>query len=129
MCGTHLDGLIDRFLEDHRESEGGYAKITSEDISLLREIVQWLIELKCDSDPDGDLPIEFEVVNRRTHERMYYGQVPYRESYDPEDEQERIPFMEMVRVLQMNLNIAASRLDNELNVEYIREIRKQKESQ
>ena len=117
---SHLDGLIDHFLGDHRESKGGYAEITHEDIKELHEIVRELIELKCDRDPDGDLPIEFEIVNRRTHERMNYGQVPYRESYDPEDEQERIPFMEMVRVLQMNLNIAASRLDNELNVEYHR---------
>lgn len=122
---SHLSGLIDRFLEDHRESDGGYAKITTEDIHLLYEIVRELIELKCDEDPDGDLPIEFEIVNRRTHESMHYGQVPYR---DGTDDQDPIPFIEMVRILQMNLNIAANRLDNEFSVEYHRETVKQKKA-
>jgi hypothetical protein len=117
---SHLDGLIDRFLEDHRESDGGYAKVTTEDIRELHEIVQWLIELKCDTDPDGDLPIEFEIVNRRTHERMHYGQVPYRDG----ETGESIPFLEMMRILQMNLNIAANRLDTEFSVEYHREQQK-----
>jgi len=117
-----LTDLIGHFLEDHRESDGGYAKITPVDIQLLHAIVQMLIERKCERDPDGDLPIEFKIVNRRTHERMHYGQVPY---HDGSDGQESIPFMEMMRVLQMNLNIAASRLDNELNVEYIHRRRAQ----
>lgn len=116
---AHLDQLIDHFLEDHRESDGGYAKVTTDDIHLLYKIIRELIDIKCDRDPDGDFPIEFEIVNRRTHESMHYGQVPYR---DPICEgQDSIPFMEMVRVLQMNLNIAASRLDNEFSVEYHRE--------
>lgn len=114
---SHLDNLIDHFLEDHRESDGGYAKITTEDIHLLYEIIRELIDIKCDRDPDGDLPIEFEIVNRRTHERMHYGQVPYRDGIG---DGEPIPFMEMVRVLQMNLNIAASRLDIELQMEHVK---------
>lgn len=118
-----LDSLIDRFLEDHRESEGGYAKVTTEDIHLLYEIIRELIELKCDKDPDGDLPIEFEIVNLRTHEPMHYGQVPYRDIYD---EKEPVPFIERVRVLQMNLNIAASRLNNEFDVEYHRYLRRER---
>jgi len=112
---SQLTDLIGRFLKDYRESKGGYAEITTEDIHLLYGIMRELIERKCERDPDGDLPIEFEIVNRRTHEPMHYGQVPYRDGQDP------IPFIEMVRVLQMNLNIAANRLDTELNVEYHRQ--------
>jgi len=124
---SHLDGLIDRFLEDHRESDGGYAKVTTEDIHLLYEIVRELIAFKCEEDPDGDLPIEFEIVNRRTHEPMHYGQVPYRDGID--GCREPIPFMEMMRILQMNLSIAASRLDNEFQVEYGRQCSRQKKAE
>jgi hypothetical protein len=119
---SHLDGLIDRFLEDHRESDGGYAKITPKDIQELREIVQWLIELKCSEDPDGDLPIDFVIVNRRTHERMHYAPVPYRDGAEGDDDP--IPFIEMVRILHMNLSIASDRLDNEFKVEFHRDRRK-----
>ena len=70
--------------------------------------------------PDGDMPIEFEIVNRRTHEPMHYGPVPYRHGGIGNSP---IPFIEMVQVLQMNLNIAANRLDTELQIECSRQRR------
>lgn len=121
---SHLDSLIDSFLEDHRESDGGYAKITPEDIQELHEIVRELIELKCDKDPDGDLPIEFEIVNRRTHESMQYAPVPYRNGEDGDGDP--TPFMEMLRTLVLNMNISTSRVDNEFSVEYHRELQRQR---
>ena len=122
---SHLTNLIGHFLQDRRESDGGFAKITRGDINLLGAIVEILIERKCERDPDGDLPIEFEIVNRRTHEPMHYGPVPYRDGTDGESP---VPFMEMVRILQRNLNIAISRLDNELDVENSRQRRSDERS-
>jgi len=119
---SHLTNLIGHFLKDRRESDGGFAKITQGDINLLYEIVELLVERKCERDPDGDMPIEFEIVNRRTHEPMHYGPVPYR---DGTEDRDSVPFIEMVQVLQMNLNIAASRLDTELKIECSRQRRAQ----
>lgn len=110
-----LDNMIDRFLEDRRESHrGGWAKITPEDVTLLREIVHELIELKCELSADGDLPIEVKLVNRRTHERMHYSPVPYREQRDDRGATTIIPFQDMLRVLTGHVSMAASRLDTEV---------------
>ncbi len=108
-----LDNMIDRFLEDRRESHhGGWAKITPEDVTLLREIVHELIELKCELDADGDLPIEVHLVNRRTHERIHHSAPPYKEQEDYE-----ISHSDLMRVLTGNLMSAASRLDTEVQCE------------
>jgi len=121
---SHLNGLIDRFLEDHRESlGGGWAEITPEDINDLYEIIRELIDLKCDKDADGDFPIQVKIVNRRTHEHLHYDAVPYREQRTEDNEVEReVPFMDMLRVLMMNLNMASNRLDTEVRVQQHREI-------
>ena len=94
---AQLDALIDLFLAEHRESDGGYARITPGDLDLLHDIIRELIELKCDEDPDGDRPIEFTIVNRRTHEPMHYAPVPYRDG--GEDGPDVIEDIEMLRVL------------------------------
>jgi hypothetical protein len=73
--------------------------------------------------PGWDLPIEFEIVNRLTHEPMHYGQVPYR---DGEDGKSTIPFLERMRVIMMNMSIATHRVDNEFNIEYHRQLRETK---
>jgi len=107
--------MIDRFLEDRRESHrGGWAKVTPEDVTLLREIVHELIELKCELDADGDLPIEVNLVNRRTHERLHYSAVPYREQRKDDGSVEIIPFPDMLRVLTGHVSMAADRLNTEV---------------
>jgi hypothetical protein len=58
-------------------SKGGYAKVSDADLEELEELVQTLIETRWGRDPDGDLPIEFTLVNRTTHERLQYFPVPY----------------------------------------------------
>ena len=106
-----LVNMIDQFLENHRESHrGGWAKITPADVSQLREIVHELIELKCDKDADGDLPIEVHLVNRRTHERMHYRPYPY-PAFDRPDE---YSFHDRLRILVGNLHTATTRLDTEV---------------
>jgi hypothetical protein len=110
-----LDNMIDEFLEDRRQSHrGGWAKITPEDVSLLRDIVAKLITLKCEKDADGGHPIEVHLVNRRTHERMHYSPVPYREQQKDDGTVELIPFQAMLRVLSGHVQVAASRLNTEV---------------
>jgi hypothetical protein len=78
-----LRDKIEGFLSARRRSRGGWAEVTSKDVEDLGEIVYDLIALKCDSDPDGDLPIEVEIINRRTHMRSHFEPVPY--EYDKPD--------------------------------------------
>ncbi len=72
------DVLIERFLANYRESDGGYADITGGDVALLREIIQELIEAKCARDCSGHLPLQVKVINRKTHESIPYVAVPHR---------------------------------------------------
>lgn len=114
---TALDNMIVEFLEDHRESHrGGWARITPRDVTLLRDIIDQLVKLKCEKDADGDYPIEVRVVNRRTHERMHYSPVPYREQQKDNGTVKLIPFQDMLRVLSGHVQLAASRLDTEIQL-------------
>ena len=110
-----LGDLIDSFLEDRRESfGGGWAQITPEDVDQLREIIRWLIELKCDRDADGDLPIECKLVNRRTHERLHYYPIPYREQRnDDGNVGHTYTRMELMHLMLSNLSHASDRLTTE----------------
>ncbi|MHC4188403.1 MAG: hypothetical protein ACYSUB_01800 [Planctomycetota bacterium] len=111
-----LDSLINRFLDDRRKSDGsGWACITSEDMDTLREIIHELIELKCEPDADGDYPIEFKLINRRTHERMCYRPLPYRRQQN-----DTVSHAELMRILTANLRLAADSLTVEVNGEEIR---------
>lgn len=108
MFTSHLDNLINSFLKHHRESDDGWAEITPEDMSLLWDIIRELIKLKCSQDADGDLPIEFKLVNRMTHENLQFDPVPYREEVSHE---------QIMRILMRNLNIAHNRLDSEYRIQ------------
>jgi len=81
-----MDKLFDKirkFLADHRESEdGGWARVTKEDRGLLHQIVLTLIELKFDRDPDGDLPVEFDLVNRNAGYMPPFQYIPYHTAND-----------------------------------------------
>lgn len=74
-----LHDKIDAFLSKRRRSSrgGGWAEVEDKDIEDLREIAETLISLKCETDADGDYPIEIEITNRRTHMRSHFQPVPY----------------------------------------------------
>lgn len=59
MIEKSLQDRIEAFLSTRRESDGGWAKITPDDVHLLSEIVHRLIEAKCEPDADGDYPLRF----------------------------------------------------------------------
>lgn len=63
MIEEHLQDKIEVFLSTRRESNGGWAKVTSDDTRLLCEIIHSLIEAKCEPDADGSYPLRFYLVD------------------------------------------------------------------
>ena len=72
-----LDKLIDKFLAERRKSDGGWAPVTERDLGQLYIIVEKIIGMKWGQDPDGDLPIEWKIIDRTRFERLHYFPVPY----------------------------------------------------
>jgi hypothetical protein len=73
-----LNAAINEFLKERRESKGGgWAAIEPEDIDQLHEILARLVLLRCAEDADGDLPIEWNLIDRRRYEPMHFDAVPY----------------------------------------------------
>jgi hypothetical protein len=68
---------IDKFLVERRRSTGGWAEVRPEDITALHKILDMLLERKFEKDPDGDLPIEYCIVDRTRFERLSYEATPY----------------------------------------------------
>ena len=109
-----LKKKIDDFLKPRRRSDGGgWAKITTDDVTQLEDIVQALIKAKCHPDDDGDRPIEFMIINRRTHHSMPYCALPYdawiRGHHDDEDDLPQQPTDDEIMDLAMlNLELATN---------------------
>ncbi len=99
-----LDTAIDIFLRDYREAEtgGGYAKVTWEDFHQLHEIINRLVELKCQTDADGDRPMWVHLTNRRVHVPNFYTDVPY---------DHKSPSKEVLQALLSNLETASGQMD------------------
>lgn len=99
--------LIDDFLQEKRKAVGsGWAEIVPEDIDALERIVNALIKAKCESDFDGDYPIECAFVNRRLHEPLsqpFLIRYDYQIKDDPEE-------------MADNLDLAFANLVSAMNV-------------
>jgi len=76
MKKSLLDKLA-KFWTEKRKSTGGWAEVRTEDMRQLADIIYELIERKWERDPDGDLPIEVQIVDRTRFERTAYAPVPY----------------------------------------------------
>ena len=72
-----LDKRINEFLTDRRMGDGGWAPVTERDLNQLCAIIDWLIKMKWETDPDGDFPINWKVIDRTRFEPMHYHPVPY----------------------------------------------------
>ena len=77
---------IDSFLGRRRLSDGGYAPVLPVDLDELDSILKLLISLKWQEDPDGDVPIEFVIVNRHRFQRRGYLNLPYVHKVIPDGE-------------------------------------------
>lgn len=100
-----IDCALSDLLSERRESRGGYAPITRQDMRDFARLIHHVIEAKWERDPDGDLPIEVVIVNRNTHYRMYYQRVPYAHEEDAD-------LMLIFRRLRTNVSIAWGDLDS-----------------
>ena len=56
------------FLAEHRDSDGGWAPVTEQDLVQLDAIICLLIEAKWSPDTDGDRPISYRIVDRTREE-------------------------------------------------------------
>ena len=97
---------IHGWLNHVRLSEGGRAKITDDDVDELYDIIDGLIHLKCQKDPDGDLPIEFGLIDRTKFEPMHFRPVLY--DFDVGTLEERF---QILMGHWSNLSVATGRFD------------------
>jgi len=106
-----LDRLIDRFLAERRESDaGGWAPVTLADIERLHIILNKIIRMKWGADPDGDRPINWQLIDRTKFEPMHYDPVPY------EHQVEGAAKFERLGIVMRNARLANSELDTTLRL-------------
>ena len=104
-----LHEKIDNFLKNRRESYGGWAEITDQDITDLRGIISLLIEEKCERDSDGDLPIEYILINRIKEYLPYFHPI----QYDDDTSDQLFAVMEQK---YFNLSLAQNDFDNTMRI-------------
>ena len=101
-----IDRMIDRYLARRMPNEDGrYAKVTEADLGLLHEIVYALLSRKYESDGEGDLPVELQLIDRSQYERAIELRIPY--IHRAESQAERL---EIISRLATNAKVAADRL-------------------
>lgn len=112
---------IEDFLKEPRTSNGGWVEVTAKDMTKLEKVCTQLREAKCSRDPDGDIPIEFDLVNRCTHERRHWFQTQYLHKLkDDELPQE-------IKLRMVNLKMAMESLESAMRDDSIRtEFKKRK---
>lgn len=83
MRRTEIDEVVKLITDwaiDQKVSKGGYAPVELQEIHDLNYIILKLLELKYERDPDGDLPVDFELVDRTRHYNPFFnsfGQLEY----------------------------------------------------
>lgn len=116
---SHLDSLIEQFLEDRREYDrdqfflrkGPWPPVEREDLHQLAEIINELIKLKWECDDDGDLPIQFDLLDRNKYQVSHYFKVP--KWFDLETKEEMWPSLYAANT---NVAIAQEELDRVVKV-------------
>ena len=96
---------IEAFLDEPRSSNGGYAKITDQDVVDLKDIINMLIDAKCETDPDGDLPLQVKVVNLTTHQSTHFMALPHH--HDTEKSKD---LKDVLSIASMNASIAVDQV-------------------
>jgi hypothetical protein len=71
----------------------GFPRVEEKEMEVLKDLLRTIIELKYETDGDGDLPIEF-VLNDRTRFRPFHvSPIPYSHKVDPEDLDTRLAIL------------------------------------
>lgn len=101
-----IDSTLDKLLAERRKSDSSYAPVTDEDWKLLHRLINDILHAKFESDADGDLPVEYDLVNRHTHQRNQYLPVEYASENKTTQE-----ILDIVRRLAYNVEAAARGMD------------------
>lgn len=91
-----------------KASDGGYAPVEPKELDELRDIIDALIELKYESDVDGDRPVEVMLVDRTRYERPFVLPIPYTHSKRPEDGKSELELLQTAAENHMTIAKVAS---------------------
>ena len=111
LAPDDLGQMIEAFLAERRESDGGWAPVEPRDLSQLANIISKLICAKWGPDEDGDRPICVELTDRTKYEPSPFLPVPYFTPRPTPEELHRI-----IRRHAGNARAALSRLEVALRV-------------
>jgi hypothetical protein len=103
-----LDDKLDAFFAERVESkQGGWAEVSYEDQAEIILLFDAILRAKYEADADGDLPIEFKIINRNFCQRMHFCPQPYPRLAG--DDIKKI--IAQLRTANMNLGIAQGEVD------------------
>lgn len=77
MTRATLNKRIDAFLKDQKKSTGGYAPVDPTEIDALHVILNELLALKYQKDPDGDLPVRASLTDLTRYQAPYFPSIPH----------------------------------------------------
>jgi hypothetical protein len=72
-----LTTMLEKYFDEFRESDGGWAAVTKKDIQDLDKIIEEIVKRKTSLDPDGDQTIRWELLNRKTHYSAGFSPLRY----------------------------------------------------
>jgi len=108
----NLIKMLEAFLKKKSESQnGGFAKVSEGEIEDLYKIILRILELKYEKDADGDIPVDFRLVDRTRFEPLHYIPVPY--EHQAKNDKER---MDILSTLNLNLLIASQGIDRHIRI-------------
>lgn len=96
-----LQNTIDQLLAERRKSRGGWSPVTADDLRNLRNIIDCLIAMKWEQDPDGDHPVDVDITDLTQYRRPFWLPIPHAKFEATSDEQK-----DMLRRTQANLDLA-----------------------
>lgn len=105
----NIAGEVGEFLETRSRSGGGFAPVGESDIQSLSDIIEHILEIKYERDPDGDLPVELTLVDRTRCKRLHAMAVPYLWSLDRQPTAKEL--RGVITTVALNLSLAQSDAD------------------
>lgn len=108
---TSVKNLLARVEEFVREQAragdgGGYAKVEPTDVPEIAVILHEMLACKYPKDADGDLPINFKLVDRTVFEPSHFFNIPYTTRAKTPEE-----YDDPIDLACGNVKMAAERLD------------------
>jgi hypothetical protein len=79
-----INEKICEFVKDYKKSDGGYAPVDQNELAELYEIIDMIIKMKYQPDPDGDLPLRCTI-----QDRTRFMKIPFTEYIEYESSLER----------------------------------------